>query len=196
MLSTSFSQHGTQEIEAFAEYAKYLLQDEIIDSTYKIGFSTCIVTNKRLLVLEKFPKNVDEYYFGDIELIDYHTTLHGYRGLYAVFYLFGALFIFTFRARIWEKVAALIPASAKFFNFRPFFEMDLGTLLFVGYLSVYFCIDLFAFCSSFVGRLRIVPKDVGPQEIFSKYTPEVEELIDKIELHLESQHEGQKQDVH
>lgn len=169
-----------------------MLQDETIESAYHIGLFTLVITNKRLLVLEKFPKNVTEYYFSDLELIEYHTTINWIRGGYALLYLLGFSFFWIFHVRIWQKVVALLPDSAAFFNIRPFLELDIGSLIILGYLLVYFFMDLSTFGLSFVGRLRILPKDLGPKELIAKYNADVEEFIDQIELKLEKQHDSGK----
>lgn len=191
VLSGKFTQQGGEAIQAFAEYGRFLLADEVIESTYHIGLHSLLITNKRLLVLEKFPKNVSEYYFHDLELVEFYTTIQWLRALYAALYLFGAVIFAVYHLAMWEKLVAVFPPSATFFNFRPLFGFDLATLVIVGYLSVYFCVEFVHFVSSFFGRLRILPKDVGPKEIITRFTPDVEEFLSKIEIKLEKQHSAE-----
>jgi hypothetical protein len=189
VLNASFSEKGSEEIETFAEYGKFLLGDECIESHYKLGMNTLIITDKRLLVLRKFPKNISEFYYADIELVEFYTAIRWVRLGYALLYFFGMFIFFFFRQGIWEKVAAILPASASFFNFRPFLGMDLATILVVGYFLTYFFIDIFSFASSFMGRVRILPKNLGPKEIIARYTGDVEEFLEKVDEKLENQHE-------
>lgn len=192
VLASTFGKQSTEEIEAFAAYAKYLLQDETIESAYHIGLFTLVITNKRLLVLEKYPRNITEYYFNDLELVEYRTTISWIRGGYSLLYMLGFGFFWIFHTKIWEKIVALVPASATFFNIRPILDFDIGTLIILAYLLVYFFIDITAFVLSFVGRLSILPKDLGPKELLTRYNASVEEFLSQIEPKLEKQHEERK----
>ena len=51
------------------------LQMRLLNQRIHIGWYSLLITNKRLLVLEKFPKNISEYYFNDLELVEFYTTI-------------------------------------------------------------------------------------------------------------------------
>jgi hypothetical protein len=136
-----------------------------------------VITSKRLILLRKWPKSLIEFNLENIELVEYYTNIHTYKAMWAVAYLvFSGLFFF-FQDVLWERLTLVIPIAEQFLSTQPFFGMNLIAIIIFAYTLSMGIYDLATFLLSFIGRVRVMPKDIGPTDIISKMTPQVEEFI-------------------
>src|SRR3989344_4355669 len=81
-------------------YNPVLMEGEAVETAFDLGFwtfdlYTIFATNKRLIIVKRFPKNLMEVDYSQIELMEYYTDVEWLKGLYA---LLGILFSFIFLA--------------------------------------------------------------------------------------------------
>ena len=164
-------------VELFARYGRFLTEGEEIKFKYNIGLYIAVVTTKRLILLRKFPKALIEFNLENIELVEYYTNLKTVKALWAAAYLIGSVVFYFFNSILWDRLALLIPIADKFLNIHPFFDMNIIALIILGYCFTMGIVDLVNFLASFIGRVRVLPKGVGPTDIISQMTPEVEQFI-------------------
>ena len=164
-------------VELFARYGKFLTEGEEIKFKYNIGHYHAVITTKRLVLLRKFPKALVEFNLENIELVEYYTNVKTTKILWAAGYLMGSVLFYLYNAILWERLEKLIPIAGKFLTMHPFFNLNLIALIILGYCITMGIIDFTHFILSFVGRVRIMPKGIGPTDIISQMTPDVENFI-------------------
>ncbi|MEK6867799.1 MAG: hypothetical protein AABX98_03160 [Nanoarchaeota archaeon] len=164
-------------IELFARYGKFLTEGEEIKFKYNIGMYIAVITTKRLILLKKFPKALVEFNLENIDLVEYYTNIKTMKAAWAAAYIIGAILFYFFNDILWNRLTLLIPIADKFLNIHPFFNMNIIALIILGYCMAMGIIDLATFILSFIGRVRVMPKGIGPTDIISKMTPEVEQFI-------------------
>jgi len=176
-------------IELFAKYGKFLLEGEVIKGHYHAGNFHVVITDQRAIFLKKFPKNLKEFNFKDLELVEYYTMVDWLKCGYAVFYLVFFLLFLRYHHFFWMKIVQLIPPAAEFLNFKLFWNVNVPAAIILIYLLVMFFRDAYRFIASFFGKLRILPKKLGPFDIVTSMTSDVEKVIqileEKIELYKE-----------
>lgn len=164
-------------VELFARYGHFLTEGEEIKFKYEIGLYHVVITTKRLILLRKFPKALVEFNLENIELVEYYTNVKTIKGLWGAGYLLGSVLFYLYNNILWERLIKLIPISDNFLSIHPFFGLNLIALIILGYCLTMGVLDLSNFLLSFIGRVRVMPKGVGPTDIISKMTPEVETFI-------------------
>lgn len=164
-------------VELFAHYGKFLIEGEEIKFKYDIGLYHVVITTKRLILLRKFPKALVEFNLENVELVEYYTNVKTMKAIWAAVYLLGSLLFYLYNEILWNRLSLLLPIAKKFLSIQPFFGLNLIALIILGYCLTMGIIDLANFILSFIGRVRVMPKGVGPTDIISKMTPEVETFI-------------------
>ena len=181
VLSGKVEKESSATIKLFAKYGKFLLPGEEIKAHYVVGHYNIVFTAGRLIILKKFPKNILEFNFKDIELVEYYTDIRWLHSLYFAGYFAGTIIFALFHSSLWTYVVDIIPIAKRFFDFNPFFGMNVLAFLIFLYLLYMALYDLYHFVTSFIGRLRIMPRSMGPTDIMCKLTPDVEKTIQKLE---------------
>src|SRR3989338_10790314 len=168
-------------VELFARYGKFLTEGEEIKFKYNIGMYIAVISTKRLILLKKFPKALVEFNLENIDLVEYYTNVKTMKAAWATAYIIGSVLFYFFNDILWNRLTLLIPIADKFLNIHPFFNMNIIALIILGYCITMGIIDLTTFLLSFIGRVRVMPKGIGPTDIISKMTPEVEQFIQTIQ---------------
>lgn len=177
MIKQEKFEESKEFVELFARYGKFLTEGEEIKFKYNIGLYHAVITTKRLILLKKFPKALVEFNLENIELVEYYTNVKTTKALWAAVYLIGSVLFYFYNSVLWDRLLKLIPISENFLSIHPFFGMNLIVLIILGYSLTMGIIDLVNFLFSFIGRVRIMPKGIGPTDIISQMTPEVEQFI-------------------
>lgn len=164
-------------VELFAKYGKFLTAGEEIKYTYNIGLYIAVVTTKRLILLRKFPKALIEFNLENIELVEYYTNIKTYKVLWAAAYLIGSTLFYFYNEILWNRLILILPIADKFLKIHPFFGLNVIALIILGYCLVMGFYDLSQFILSFIGRVRVLPKGIGPTDIIAHMSPEVEQFI-------------------
>lgn len=167
----------------FGRWFKPTLQPgEKIESTFdfgwwKIDLYTVFATNKRLIIVKRFPKNLLEITYNQIELMEYYTDVEWLKGVYS-FFGFMIMFMYMFnRELIMKTVYSLAPFVERLFNAFSVMGLPAGeflTFLALLSVSVFFC---GFFVLSFFGKLKISLYDQAPFDITTELAPEIQELI-------------------
>jgi hypothetical protein len=82
----------------------------------------------------------------------------------------------------------VIPIAEKFLTTTPFFNLNLIAIIILGYTIFMGIHDLVIFLLSFIGRVRVMPKDIGPTDIISRMNPQVEEFIQNMQERMGHQY--------
>jgi hypothetical protein len=191
VLDGDLEKASADTIELFAKYGKFLLPGEQIKSTHSVGFYNVVFTENRVILLKKFPKNILEFNFKDIELVEYYTDIQWLHLLYFFGYFFGSVIFFFYHSFLWENIVMFASITQRFFDFQPFLGMNVLAILIFVYLIYMALRDLYYFVASFTGKFRIMPRVMGPTDIMCKLTGDVERVIQVIE---EKIHDYEKMD--
>lgn len=181
-LTEILTKHQTFEetaetVELFARYGKFLTAGEEIKFKYAIGFYIVVVTTNRLILLRKFPKQLIEFNLENIEIVEYYTNVKTMKGLWALGYIIGGILFSFFQDIFWNRLGLLIPPAQSILQLDIFFGLNILAVIILGYVLVMGSIDLVTFLASFMGRVRVMPKGLGPTDIMTPMKPEVEEFI-------------------
>ncbi|PIN79499.1 hypothetical protein COV16_03875 [Candidatus Woesearchaeota archaeon CG10_big_fil_rev_8_21_14_0_10_34_8] len=171
-------------VELFARYGKFLTQDEEIKFKYNIGMYHVVITTKRLILLRKFPKALIEFNLENIEIVEYYTNVRYYKGIWASAYFIGSVLFYLFQSVLWTRLTMLIPIADKFLQIHPVLNLNLISIIILAYTLSMGIYDLTTFILSFIGRVRVMPKQVGPTDIISSMTPQVEEFIQMMQENM------------
>ena len=171
-------------IELFARYGRFLTEGEEIKFKYNIGLYHAVITTKRLILLRKFPKALIEFNLENIELVEYYTNVKTMKALWAAAYFIGSFLFYFYNQILWDRVTLLIPIADKFLKVHPFFDMNIIALIILSYCIIMGIIDFTNFIFSFIGRVRIMPKGIGPTDIISQMTTEVEQFIQTMQEYM------------
>jgi hypothetical protein len=164
-------------VELFARYGKFLTEGEEIKFKYDIGLYHVVITTKRLILLRKWPKALIEFTLENIDIVEYYTDIKTYKGVWGVAYLIGGGFFYMFNDVLWQRLALILPITQTFLNTKFFFGMNTVALIIFLYCLSMGIYDLVTFLLSFIGRVRVMPKNLGPTDLISQMTPQVEEFI-------------------
>ncbi len=164
-------------VELFARYGKFLVEGEEIKFKYDIGLYHTVVTTKRLILLRKFPKTLIEFKLENIDLVEYYTNIKTYKGIWAAAYIIGSVLFYLLQDVLWNRLALIIPIAKKFLITTPFFNLNLIAIIILCYCVTMGIYDFSSFVLSFTGRVRVMPKGLGPTDIISRMTPQVEEFV-------------------
>ncbi len=170
-------EESTETVELFARYGKFLTAGEEIKFKYTIGFYIIVITTKRLILLRKFPKQLIEFNLETIEIVEYYTNVKTMKGLWAAGYILGGILFYFFQDIFWNRLSLLIPPAQSMLDLNIFFGLNILSVIILVYVIVMGTIDLCSFLLSFLGRVRIMPKGIGPTDIITTMKPDVEEFI-------------------
>ncbi len=181
--------HADIALELIARYGKFLLEGEEITSYFHIGLNSMVlITNHRFIFLRKFPRMLKAFYFKDIELVEYFTIVQWSHLGYSLFYLGFASAFLKIHHILWKQLVSFLPFTSAVLNFKVLADFNLPALIIAGYLLFYFVSDAYFFATSFIGKLRILPKHLGPVDIMTPLTSEIEHLIQRIEEKIVKEH--------
>ncbi len=173
-------------IESFAKYGKLLLEGEEIKSYFEVGFNHIVlITSARLIFIRKFPKHLKEFKFNEIEIVEYFTNVQWLRLFYSIFYLVFFIVFLQFNDFFWRKLVELAPSTVTVLNVKLFLGLNIPAFVILIYLFAMFVYDGYTFGTSFLGKLRIMPKHLAPVDIITKMTSDVERIIEILEQKIE-----------
>ncbi|GEM_PF-4650823 len=166
----------------YDRYKGYLLEGETIESVFDLGFSILkiyrvIATNRRMIILKKFPKNLLEIDYANIELLEYYTNVDWLYSLYAGLTLIITTLFFMNRHAVITQIDNFIPPIGPILDATLLPNISAGEFLLTG---IGLCIFLYffgLFFLSMLGRLRILIYDQPPIDIISSFTGDIQNLI-------------------
>ena len=173
------TQQPRQTTSPYDQYKGYLLEGETIESVFDIGFSVfkiyrLIATNRRLIIVKKFPKNLLEMDYANIELIEYYTNVDWLYSLYAGLLLMITTIFFIKRQAVMSQISNAIPPLAPILDANLFFGIHFGeflvTIIGFGIFAYFFGL----FVLSLLGRLRILIYDQPPIDMVTSLTLEIQ----------------------
>ena len=171
----------TAEIDKYAEFSKYLTDDESVAQSYTIGRYTVLLTNQRIIMIKKFPRNITKIEYEDIELVEYYTDVNWAKLVYSVVFGVLSLIFYLVGDFIFRKISVALPFIIPLIKTSIALDMSLLTLVLFAVFTILFFSNLYAFFDSFMGRLRVIPKKQGPKDIITKLTKDVQEIIAALE---------------
>jgi len=166
-------------------YSPALMPGENTETQFKLGYFIQLyhvfATNKRLIIVKRFPKNLMEMAYDDVELVEYYTNVEWLKSLYSAA-LFILAFAFLFgKDAIMSQLFNSVPLLAPFIGRGDIFGMNYGALLIFAVLlgsAIYFA-GLFVI--SMLGCLRILLKDQAPFDISTPFSADIQDLIKVVE---------------
>lgn len=148
---------------------------------WKFKLYKIFCTNQRLIVLKKFPKNLIDIDYKQIELVEYYTNVEWVKSLYATLFIALAFFFLTAQEAVMKLIFDAVGFIEPILNRGNLFGLSFGgIIIFLGLLfaGIYF---FGLFFISLLGSLRILLYEQAPFDITTKMTPEIQDLIRFVE---------------
>ena len=163
-----------------------LLEGERILETLDVGFwklkiYRIFATNKRLIVLKKFPKNLMDMDYRQIELVEYYTNVEWMMSVYGMVLIALMFFFLTAQETVMNAIYSNVAFIEPILNRGNLFGLSFGAfIIFLGLLfgGLYF---LGMFVLSLLGSLRILLYEQAPFDITTSMTIEIQDLIRFVE---------------
>lgn len=170
------------------EYRYYLLPDEDLRKIYHIGILNInlykiLLSDSRLIVIKRFPKNVVELKFKNIELAEYYTNVEWLRLFFGLGFV-GLIILFLISSDfILQRFIDFLPPLEEVLLAGPVLGMRVGTiiLLLVLLLGAFYYLGVFV--NSLFGRLRIIIYEQAPLDILTPFNREVADIIRTVEAY-------------
>jgi len=163
------------------KYKEYLLTGENVKGVYQLGIIIkpykVITTEKRLIIIKKFPKNLIEVDYNSIELIEYYTNVEWLKLFYSIPLYILLWLLYQNKELILTEAGKFIPPLDPILHGGNFFGMNAGTFILTGTLFVAGTYFLGIFVLSLFGRLRVLLYDQAPIDMITGLTPEIENLL-------------------
>ncbi len=169
-----------------SKYKQYLLQGEKIHGVYNLGLKeessiyVILTTNIRIIIIKKFPKNLIDIDYDDIEAVEYYTNVDWLYAVYA-FFLFLIGFLFTLHNQILLDRVKLVAPPLEPIISTPIFGVNAGLFI---VLAAIVCVGLYfagLFIISLFGKFRVCIYDQPPIDIVTALTPKIHHLIKVID---------------
>ena len=168
-------------------YQIYLLPNEKVELAADLGsFITpnlyvVIATNLRMIVIKKFPKNVIELEYKDLEVVEHYTNVEWLMLIYSFFLGLLSWLFFLNRDAILQKVGIFMPPVEPLLYSGDFFRLNAGSFF---ALAVLFCAVVYffgLFALSLFGQFRVLIFEQAPIQLTSALTPDLQQLMKLIE---------------
>ncbi|MBI4149870.1 hypothetical protein HY488_00540, partial [Candidatus Woesearchaeota archaeon] len=161
---------------------KYLLEGESIESVFDLGTQflklyQVIATNRRLIVVKKFPKNLLEVDYANIELIEYYTNVDWRYAIYSGFVLLISVIFFINRGAVISGMSNFLPPLAPILEAPLFPGFNTGEFILTAAALSGFLYLFGLFVLSLMGRLRILIYDQPPIDMISSLSPDIQNMI-------------------
>ncbi|MFC1682040.1 hypothetical protein ACFL0X_00295 [Nanoarchaeota archaeon] len=152
-------------------------QGERALGNFRVGNNRMLCTEKRLIVVKKFPRNLLEIPYGNIEAVEYYTLIKWWNLAYGLMFALITSLVFAKSNSFWLFFEGLFPNSASALDIEILFDLNI-VMFIVVFVLLFFTIKHFVyFTISLFGKLRILPKDEGPVDIITSYTNDVKGLL-------------------
>ncbi|GEM_PF-1411374 len=170
------------------KWSEYLAENEKILAEYTIGSNDVLATDKRVIILKKFPRSFTEAKYPEILALEHKTYVLWENFLKALLFLAAGVFLYNYSASnnlampIYDIVSQYLPELTGIFSVGVIKSLlSIAVILLIA-LGV---INTIRFVSSARGHLRIRLKTGTSIRIRTAFTPQVRELIKLIETQLE-----------
>ncbi len=163
-------------------YKEYLLEGENIESVFDLGFRfmklyRVLATNRRLIIIKKFPKNLLEMDYGNIEIIEYYTNVDWLYSIYAGFVMIITALFFMNRHAVISQINNFIPPLGPILDSPLIAGITAGEILLTGIGVCVFLYFFGLFFLSLLGRIRILIYDQPPIDIITSLTADIHGII-------------------
>jgi len=172
----------TDEVSKFSKFSKYLTEEEAVTNSYVIGHYDVLLTNDRVILIKKFPRNVTKIEYEDIELVEYFTDVDWMKLVYSVISGILTLVILIFNVLIFGRLSKALPFLKAILGKAVLGEYSILALVLLVVFGIMFISNIVGFFDSFMGRLRIIPKKQGPKDLVTKLTKDTQDLISFLEI--------------
>ncbi|MBI2147564.1 hypothetical protein HYU19_03735 [Candidatus Woesearchaeota archaeon] len=145
------------------------------------GLYRIMSTNKRLIIVKRFPKNLIETEYENIEFAEYYTNVEWLIGFYAAGLVVLSVLFAINHALIMDKLFQSAPFLQPFLGSILIWKISIGAgLLFAGLLiaGLYYAGQ---FVISLFGRLRILLYEQPPVDIICEMSRGLQNFIQMIE---------------
>lgn len=175
----------SSSVEKYAKYSHYLKEDEVIRNEFKIGLSTMLLTNERLIIIEKFPARLTELPYNEINIVEYYTYIKWMKLFYTI--LFGALsyILYTYQTMIFNRVEHYMPYLRNMIQAKAVYNLNILTVIILAAFAVIIVYNIVIFIDSLLGRLRVSPHNEGPIDLKTRLSQDVEDFISQVERYKE-----------
>lgn len=159
-------------------------EGERLESVHDIGILglyRIITTNKRLIVVKQFPKNLIETEYTNIEFAEYYTNVSWLSGIYALGIAAISVLFFLNHATIMDKLFTSLPFLEPLLGGRFIWGLSHGAAFILAAMDIWSLFYAGRFGSSLFGSLRILLYGQPPIDIKTKMTKELQQVIQKVE---------------
>lgn len=170
-----------------SRYKEYLLRGEKLEKVFHLGFfvfkmHTVLATNRRILIIKRFPRNLADIDYPSIEIVEYYTNIEWIQMLFAgLLWILAALF-FVNRTIVVRGIGEFFPPLAPVLTSGNFLGLNAGSFLLVGSFVAGAIYHMGFWILSFFGKLRLIMFDQAPIDVVASFDEDTQNLIKLIEM--------------
>ncbi len=169
-----------------AKYKAYLLPGEKLERVFHLGvwkfrFNTVLATNRRILIIRKFPRNLTDIDYPSIEIVEYYTNVEWIHMLFSLLLWILAALFFVNRTIIIQSINDFFPPIAPVLTSGQFLGLNAGSFLLVGVFVAGAIYHMGFWVISFFGKLRLIMFDQAPIDVMTSFSEDTQKLIKRLE---------------
>jgi len=167
-------------------YKAYLLPGEKLEQTFHLGvwkfkFNTVLATNRRILIIRSFPRNLTDIDYPSIEIVEYYTNVEWIHLLFSLLLWILAALFFMNRVIIIQSISNFFPPIAPVLTSGSFLGINAGSFLIAGVLVAGAIYHMAFWMISFFGKLRLIMFDQAPIDVVTSFDEDAQKLIKLLE---------------
>jgi len=178
-----------QKKDLKSKYEKYLTKDEEPILEYVIGFYRVVATNKRLVLIRKFPMSFIPIAYDSIRNLEHHVYISWGKLLRSLIFLaistYGYINYAISKGTIDTLFSSLEKNVPEISGILSAIPTDTLTYILLFVLLYFGILYLFQFLLSSLGKLKISLKGAPSVRISTPLTKDVRDLIKMVEMFME-----------
>ena len=165
-------------------YHQHLRKQEKIEQTLDVGLFglyRIIATNKRIIIVKRFPKNLIETEYENVEFAEYYTNVSWLIGMYSLGLIVLTVLFTINHQRIMDKLFFSVPFLEPLLGATFWWGLSYGAALIIAALGIGAIYYAGSFSTSLFGRLRILLFGQPPIDMVTKMSQEMQDFIQTVE---------------
>lgn len=174
------------QVSPESAYKAYLLPNEKLQQVFHLGVwkfksRTVLATNRRMLIIKKFPRNLVDIDYSSIEIVEYYTNVEWIRLLFSLLLgILGILFSMN-QALVIQSIGTFFPPIAPILTSGSFLGVSIGSFLIVGVFIVAAVYYMGFWVISLFGKFRLIMFDQAPIDVVTSFDDDTQKLINLLE---------------
>ncbi len=163
-------------------YETYLLPGENLEKVFQLGvwklrFNTVLATNRRILIIRRFPRNLTDIDYPSVEIVEYYTNVEWVRLLFSLLLWILVVLFFANRVIVIQSISDFFPPIAPILTSGQFLGFNAGSFLIVGAFTAGAIYYMGSWIISLFGKLRLIMFDQAPIDVVTSFSKDTQNLI-------------------